>query len=42
MAPASIAVADSHRNVRGFQGLVDCAGQVIPDRVEVNGVFEQQ
>ena len=37
---ASVAVADPYRYVRGFQGLVDGTGQVIPDRVEVDGVLE--
>src|SRR5579859_3278145 len=32
--------ADPHRYVRGFQDLVDGAGQVIPDRVQVDGVLE--
>jgi hypothetical protein len=30
----------THTDTRGFEGLVNGAGQVIPDRVEVDGVFE--
>jgi hypothetical protein len=34
LRPASIAVADPHRFVRGFQGLVHDTGQIIADRVQ--------
>jgi hypothetical protein len=30
----------THTDTRGFEGLVDGADQVIPDRVEVGSVFE--
>src|ERR1700726_2755695 len=37
---SSVALADPHRQVGGFQGLVDDPGQVIADGVQVHGVFE--
>ena len=40
MEPASVALADPHRDVGGFQGLVHGTGQVIADRVQVHGVLQ--
>jgi hypothetical protein len=33
-------LADPHRYVGGFEGLVHGTGQVVPDRVQVHGVFQ--
>src|SRR5271165_3449682 len=40
LQPASVALADPHRYVGGFQGLVHDTGQVISDRIRVDGVFQ--
>src|SRR5579864_976736 len=40
LLPVSAALADPHRYVGGFQGLVHDTGQVSPDRVQVHGVFQ--
>ena len=40
MKPASVALADPHRDVGGFQGLVHDTGQVISDRIQVDCVFQ--
>jgi hypothetical protein len=37
-----VALADPHRHVGGFQGLVHDTGQVIADRVHVNRYDQQE
>ena len=38
--PVSVALADPHRDVGGFQGLVHDIGQVILDRIQVHRVLQ--